>query len=237
MKGTLINVLAILIGSALGILLKKGIPQRILDSLLKAEGLAILIIGLASTFAEMLRQNPETGSLTSNGGLALLISLVLGCLIGELLRIDDHLNNLGDLAEKRLKMEGFAKGFISASVVFSMGTMVFMGPITEALTGDPTVLYIKSVLDGTTSVVLASTMGAGVAFACIPVLIVQTTTSLLASQLEHLITPGLLSLFCMTGYTMVAAIGMNFLFPAKIKVANLLPALVVTILYYFFILA
>lgn len=233
MKGTLVNVLAILLGSAIGILLKKGIPQRILDSLLKAEGLAILIIGFASTFAEMFTADPATGRIASNGGLTLLISLVVGCLAGELLRIDDHLNSLGDLAEKRLKMEGFAKGFVAASIVFSVGTMVFMGPIAEALTGDSTILYIKSVLDGTTSIVLASTMGAGVAFSAAPVLIVQGGTALLASRLEPFITPGLLSLFCMTGYAIVAAIGVNFIVPAKIKVANLLPALVVIVLYYF----
>lgn len=233
MMGTLVNVVAILIGSGIGIVLKKGIPQRILDSLLKAEGLAILIIGLSSTFSEMFKANLETGAVSANGGLVLLISLVVGCLFGEILRIDDHLNNIGDYAEKRLKMEGFAKGFVNAAIVFSVGTMVFMGPITEALTGDSTILYIKSVLDGTTSVVLASTMGAGVAFSVIPVLVVQGGTALLAAQLAPYITPELLSQFCMVGYAIVAAIGVNFMVESKIKVANLLPSLLVPIIYYF----
>lgn len=233
MQGTLVNILAILLGSGIGIVLKKGIPARVLESLLKAEGLAILLIGLSSTFAEMFKANAETGTLSSSGGLVLLISLVVGCLVGELLRIDDRLNGIGAFAEERLKMEGFAKGFVNASIIFAIGTMVFMGPITEALTGDSTILYIKSVLDGTTSVVLASTMGAGVAFSIIPVFIVQGGTWLLAGRLAPYITPDLLSLFCMVGYSIVAAIGMNFIQDAKIKVANLLPALAVPILYYF----
>lgn len=233
MTGTLINVAAIVIGALLGIVLKKGIPARISEALLKAEGLAILIIGLGSVFAEMFKADPATGLVSSSGGLVLLVSLVLGCLAGEVLRIDDHLNNLGHFFEARFKMEGFAKGFVNASLVFCVGTMSIMGPITEALSGDATILHIKSILDGTTSIVLASTMGAGVLFSAAPVLLIQGSVALLAGQLAGHITPPLLSLFCMVGYALVTAIGINFLQESKIKVANLLPAMLVPIVYFF----
>lgn len=232
MQGTFINIIAIVAGSFLGVLVKKGIPERITDSLLKAQGLAILIIGFGSTFAEMFKVDMRDGSVVSSGGLVLLVSLALGCVIGEVLRIDDRLNGLGVLAENTFNMEGFAKGFVNASLVFCVGTMAFVGPVAEALSGDGAILHIKSVLDGITSVVLASTMGAGVLFAAVPVLLIQGGMALFAGWVAPLITPELLSTFCMVGYALVAAIGINFIHKPLIKVSNLLPALPIAILYH-----
>lgn len=233
MIGTLVNVVAIMAGALVGILLKKGIPESIRDALLKVEGLAIVLIGLGGVLTEMFTVNAGTGRLEANGGLLLLVSLVIGCLIGELLRIDDRINAAGMMVERRFQADGFARGLVTASIIFCMGAMAVIGPINEGLTGDRSILYIKSLLDGTTSAVLASVMGIGVLFSAAPVFVVQIIPALLAVQLAPYITPQLLSLFCMVGYTLVTAIGLNFLLDSKIKIANLLPGLLVPVAYYY----
>lgn len=232
MIGTLVNFAAILLGGLVGLLLKKGIPDRIRDSLMKVEGLAIVLIGVSSVLGEMLSVNAETGRVQVNGGLLLLVSLVVGCLIGEFLRIDDRINAAGLLVERRFKAEGLAKGLVTASLIFCIGAMAVIGPLNEGLSGDRTILYIKSLLDCLTAMVLASVMGVGVAFSAVPVLIVQAIPALLAVQLAPFITPELLSQFCMVGYALVTAIGVNFLTNANIKIANLLPALPIPVMYY-----
>jgi uncharacterized membrane protein YqgA involved in biofilm formation len=158
---------------------------------------------------------------------------VLGCLAGEALRIDDRINAAARMVEKRFHADGFAKGLVSAAIVFSVGAMAVIGPINEGLSGDRNILYIKSLLDFITAIVLASVMGIGVLFSCVPVFVVQIIPALLAAQLAPHITPLLLSLFCTVGYTLVTAIGINFLSETKIKVANLLPSLLIPIGYYF----
>ncbi|MDR1744786.1 MAG: DUF554 domain-containing protein [Planctomycetota bacterium] len=233
MIGTLVNVIAIVAGAAIGMLLRKGIPERIRDSLLKAEGLAIVLIGLSSVLGEMFSMNAATGKLQSDGGLLLLVSLVFGCLAGAALRIDDRITAAAQRLEKRFQADGFARGLVAATIVFSVGAMAIIGPINEGLSGDRSILYIKSMLDFTTAIVLASAMGIGVLFSCVAVFVVQIIPALLAAQLAPYITPLLLSLFCMVGYTLVTAIGINFLSETKIRVANLLPSLLIPIGYYF----
>ena len=225
MGGTLVNVAGILVGSLIGLALKRGIPPRVNDALLKAEGLAIILIGLAGALKEMLSVAGDDGRLSDSGGLALLVSLVIGCVAGEWLRIDDRINGAAARLERRFRADGFAKGFVSASLVFCVGAMAIVGPVQEGMTGKADILHIKTMLDFTTAIVLASTLGWGVAFAALPVLVVQAVPALLAARLSAHITPELLSPFCMVGYALVAAIGVNFLLDAKIKVANLLPAL------------
>lgn len=233
MIGTLVNVAAIIAGALLGILLQRGIPERIRDSLLKAEGLAIVVIGLSGVLGEMFSVKEGTDRLAGDGGMLLLVSLVLGCVAGEFLRIDDRINAAAGMVERRFQADGFAKGLVAATIVFSVGAMAVIGPVNEGLSGDRSILYIKSMLDFTTAIVLASVMGVGVLFSFVPVLVVQGIPALLAGWLAPYITPELLSVFCMAGYALVSAIGINFLTDAKIKVANLLPALVVPVAYYF----
>ncbi len=233
MIGTLVNVLGIIVGALIGVLLKKGIPERIRDSLLKVEGLAIVVIGLSSVLEEMFSVDGGEGRLKAGGGMLLLVSLVLGCLAGEFLRIDDRLNAAARALEKRFRSDGFAKGFVTATIFFSIGAMAVIGPINEGLSGDRSILYIKTMLDFTTAIVLASVMGIGVLFSCAVVFVVQAIPALLATWLAPYITPQLLSLFCMVGYTLVTALGINFVVDSKIKVANLLPSLAVPVAYYF----
>ncbi len=232
MTGTLINVAGIILGSLIGLLIKKGIPEHINESVLKVQGLAIAIIGLTGVLGAMFRVNAD-GTLSDSGGLLLLVSLVLGCVCGELLKIDGRINDFGLWVEKKTNAGGFSRGFVTATLIFSIGTMAIIGPINDALTGDLSILLIKTMLDGTTSIVLAASLGFGVLFAFIPVLVVQAVPALLARQLAPFISPELLAMFRMVGFAIVICIGLNFLVDAKIKTANLLPALVVPIVYYF----
>lgn len=236
MTGTLVNVAAIAVGSVIGVVAKKAIPQRINDSIIKAEGLGVFVIALNGIIAAMFRADTGTGKLSDSGGLLLLVSLVLGCLAGELLRLDDRINGLGQKLEARFDRQGdgsFAKAFVSGAVIFPIGAMSIIGSINDGLTGDSSVLFIKSLLDFTTSIVLASGLGIGVLFSALPVLLLQGTVTLLAGAISPVITDQLLAVFCMAGYTVVLAIGFNFITGSKIKVANLLPALAVPIIYHF----
>lgn len=237
MTGTLVNVAGIIIGSLVGLVFKKGIPERVNEAILKVEGLAIAIIGLNGLLGSMITVDAATGKLRDSGSLLLLVSLVVGCLAGELLRLDDRFNQFGLWIEGKIKTGGFARGFVTASLLFSIGAMSVIGPINEGISGDSSILYIKTMLDGTTSIVLASALGAGVLFSCVPVLVVQAVPALLARQIAPLISDQLLSMFCMVGYAIVICIGVNFLANTKIKVANLLPALIIPVVYYFAALA
>lgn len=231
MVGTLVNVAGIIVGSLIGVALKKGIPERMNQAILKAEGLGIFLIGLGGVLRIMLRADPETGVISDSGGLLLIVSLVLGCVAGEILRIDERLNAFGVRIETRFGAGGFAKGFVSASLIFAIGAMAVMGALEEGLTGDATTLLTKSMLDFTTAIVLASALGIGVLFAAAPVLVLQGGVTLLAGVISPYIA-GALDPFCMVGYVLVLAIGVNFVTGAGIKVANLLPAMAIPLIWH-----
>lgn len=226
MIGTIVNAVAVIAGSLVGLLAKKGIPAYLEDALHKAMGLAVIVIGLNGVITNMVTVG-ESGRLSSSGELLLVFSLVLGVLAGELLRIDDHLNGLAGAVEKKFHLTGFAASFVSGTLIYCVGAMAIIGSINDGLRGDPSVLFVKSTLDGITSIVLAATMGPGVLFASIPVLIYQGGVSLLAGVLEPFLQGELLNQICAVGYVMVAGIGVNFMGSYRIKTANFLPALLV----------
>ena len=229
MTGTWINMAAIIAGAVLGMLAKKGIPRRVEESLTRIQGLAVGLIGLNGVIASMFTVDAD-GGISDSGGLLLLVSLVLGCLVGELLRIDDRLGNLGDLIEKRVHIQGFSQGFITASIITCVGAMSIVGALNEGLTGSNEVLMVKSTLDFVTCRVLASSLGIGVAFAAIPTFLYQGGMTLCAGFLSPYISSDLLNMICMVGYAIVICIGLNLLLDAKIKTANLLPAMIVPVL-------
>lgn len=228
MIGTLVNTGAIVVGGAVGLLVKRGVPKHIEDAVMSSLGIGVLVVALNGVITSMFTVAPG-GKLTEGGGLLLIISLALGTLLGEIMKIDSHLNRLGLLIEKKLQVDGFAKGFISASLIFCVGAMSIIGPLNDGLRGDSSVLFIKSALDGVTALILASTLGVGVLFSALPVLVYQGAISLLAGVLNGVISPALMSNLCMVGYAIVLCIGLNFIGAAKIKTANLLPALLVPI--------
>jgi len=232
MFGTIVNVITVIIGGVLGMLLKKGIKGEIMDNVMKAEGVAVLIIGMNGVLTNMLSAGAD-GKITESGGLVLLISLALGAFIGEILKIDDRINGLGGWVEKRIKSNGFSKGFVSAFIIFCVGSMSIIGAINDGLSGDSSVLMVKSTLDFITAMVLASTMGIGVVFACVPLFAYQGLISLFASYIKPAIesSPDMMTQFSMVGYAIIMCIGINFIAGQKIKTANLLPAMLIPVLY------
>lgn len=228
MTGTLINAGAIILGALLGLIFKKAIHERVRGPVMGALGVCTFVIALCGLLGVMLKV--ENGTVSSHGELLLLVSLVAGCAVGELLGIEKLLQKMGAAVERRFGAQGFAAGFLSASLVFAVGAMAIMGPIQNVLYGKIDILLIKSALDFTSALVFASALGFGVVFSAVSVLAVQGLAALFANALS-VVPPAALNDFFMVGYAIVLCIGINFIFPTKIKTANLLPALVVPVVY------
>ncbi len=232
--GTLINALLIIVGTIIGRLLK-NIPEQMKQTVMYAIGLAVTVIGLQMGF--------ESGQF-----LIVIISLVLGAVIGEWIDIDLQLNRFGQWLEvkvgKNKKGENIsiAQGFVSATLIFVIGSMAVIGSLDSGLRNDHNVLIVKGIIDGFTSIILATTLGIGVLLSAIPVILYQGTIALFATQISRIIPEDALALFIRemtaTGGIMIVAIGLNMIGLTKIRVANLLPgilvvAVVVAIAYQF----
>ena len=233
MSGTLFNALGIIAGSLIGVALKRRIPEGLGDQVLRILGLAVGVIATAGIISAMFSVDPVSGALVSSGSILLLISLVIGYVAGELLRIDDRINTMGKRVESRFGASGFARGFVAASLIFPVGAMSIIGSLNDGLSGDISILAMKAGLDFTASIILASTLGIGVLFSFVPLLLFQGTVTLLAGLVYPFVSPELLDSFSMVGYTIVLCIGINFVAGTNIKAANLLPALAVPVIHYF----
>lgn len=232
MIGTLANAGMIVAGGCAGLVLKKGLRPQLEHAIHQATGLAVIMIGLNGALSNMLSADPATGAISSSGELMLVFSLVLGVLAGETLGIEEHLNHLGDFVEKRLHLSGFAQSFVNGTLIYCVGAMAIVGSINDGLLGDPSTLITKGVIDGITSIVLAATMGPGVIFSALPVLLYQGTLTLCAGLLEPVLQGELLHQICAAGFVLVACIGVNFMSDKfHIKVANFLPALLVPVVW------
>lgn len=229
MTGTLVNSAAVIAGSAIGLCLKKGIKKEMTDSINLSLGLAVCIIGLNGIISNMFKA--ENGVLSSSGELLLVVFLVIGTVIGELLHLDDRLNSIGEKIEKKFKTQNFSLGFVNASLIFCVGAMSIIGSLNDGIMHDPTVLLVKSALDFTASIVLSASMGIGVLFSFIPVLLYQGGITLASGALSGILQGDLLIQICTVGYAIILTIGINFLFPKKFKTANLLPCLIIPCIY------
>ena len=224
MIGVFVNVATVLLGSAVGLLFRKGIPERISKALMLAIGLCTLYIGI-------------DGALEGSMTIVLILSMVFGTLIGTLIDIDDKINRIGLFIEKKMKRgdanSNIAEGFMTASLLFCVGAMTIVGSLNAGLTGDNTLLFTKSILDLISACLLASTLGVGVMFAAIFVLVVQGGLVLLAGLLQNVLTDqALIAEITCAGSVMIIALGLNLLGITKLKVANFLPALLLVPLFY-----
>ena len=224
MIGVFVNVATVLLGSAVGLLFRKGIPERISKALMLAIGMCTIYIGI-------------DGALEGSKTIVLILSMVFGTLIGTLIDIDDKINRIGLFIEKKMKRgddhSSIAEGFMTASLLFCVGAMTIVGSLNAGLTGDNTLLFTKSILDLISSCLLASTLGIGVMFAAIFVLVVQGGLVLLAGLMQNVLTdPALIAELTCAGSVMIIALGLNLLGVTKLKVANFLPALLLVPLFY-----
>jgi hypothetical protein len=232
MIGTLANAGMIAAGGCVGLVLKKGIRPQLENAIHQATGLAVIVIGLNGVISNMLAADPVTGEISSSGELMLVFSMILGAIVGESLGIEEHLNRLGGLVEQKLHLSGFAQGFVNGTLIYCVGAMAIVGSINDGLLGDPSTLITKGVLDGITSIVLAASMGPGVIFSAIPVLVYQGAITLCAGLLAPVLQGELLHQICAAGFLLVACIGVNFMSDKfHIKVANFLPALLVPVVW------
>ena len=223
MLGTIVNTAAIVAGSILGLLLKGGIPKRFNDIVMKALGLSVLYIGIS-------------GSLKSTDTLLLILSLIIGAVIGEAIDIDKWLNNLGQTIEakfKKLSKGGsIAEGFVSASLLFCIGSMAIVGSIQSGLEGNHTMLFVKSMLDGITSIIYTSSMGIGVIFSALAVFLYQGAITLASGFLGSVLQDAQIANITGIGSILIMVLGFNMLGMTKIKVANFLPAIFIPMIYY-----
>lgn len=228
--GTLVNAAAVALGGLLGLLIRRGLPEKVETISMQLLGLSVFLIGLQGVFTSMITVGAD-GKMESNGSLLLIASLVIGGVTGELLDIDGKLFKIGKKIESKFGKEGFAKGFINASLIYCVGAMAIIGALNDGLTGDSSILFIKSALDFVCSIILGSTLGFGVIFSFIPVLIYQGALTLFAGFLSPLISDALMGNICMVGYCIVVCIGINFLKFTQIRTANLLPCLLIPVIY------
>ena len=233
-SGTIVNVLAIIAGSTIGMLAQKGIPDRLQKSVMKVLGIATMFIGLSGTLAEMLVVTPD--GISTQGTMLMIISLVLGTITGELLRIEDRLESLGDKM-KGLKLfrnasATFTEGFVTATLVVSIGAMAIIGSFNDGLGLGPEVLITKSILDFVSTMIFASTLGVGVLCSCIPMGIYQGLLTVLAQFLKPLFDgTNIISDLSLVGSVLIFAIGINLFSSKSVKVGNMLPALLVPVIY------
>lgn len=220
MLGTVVNVIAIIIGSILGIVLKNGIKDEYKNTIMDGIGLVVIVIGIMS-------------SIKSDNIILVIASIVLGTLIGEIVGIEERLDNLGNKMGKSFGSgdSDFSKAFITSSLVFCVGAMAIVGALEAGLSGNNETLYAKSVLDGISALIFASTLGIGVAFSSILVFLYQGSITFLAYYLKDILTTGVIVEMSAVGGVLIMAIGMNILSIKKLKVGNMLPAVFIPIIY------
>jgi len=221
MLGTIVNALAVVVGSLIGLLFKNVIPEKIADALLKAAGLAVITVGIQLMFA--------------GENLTLLImSIIIGTAIGELINIEGKLDNLGAMVEGKMKnkQSNIALGFVTCTLIYCVGSMAIVGSIQSGLSGNHEILFSKALLDGIMSITMTVSMGIGVIFSSISILIYQGTITLLAQFMQSLLSDVVVREMTSIGGTLIMAIGLNFLEIKRIKVGNMLPAIFIPIIYY-----
>lgn len=230
--GTLVNVAAIVACGCMGLLFKGGLKDRFREIMTQACGLAVVFIGAAGAF-EMIF-SVEENRISSNYTMLIVVSLVLGGLLGELINIEKRLDGLGEKLKKAVKANGdskFVDGFVTASLVFCVGAMAICGPIDEALTGDSTTLLVKSVLDGIMAMVFASVYGVGAIFSAAAVGVYQGIFTVFGSFIADFMSETLISTLSGIGSVLIFAVGVNLLRPKTVRVGNFLPALIVPVVY------
>ena len=229
MLGTIVNAGAIVIGGAIGLLLKKGLPKKMADTLMIGLGLCTLYIGIS-------------GCLAGENTLVLIVSMVIGTIFGEVIDLDDKINRLGkflemkfagkknDAADVSAQRVSLAEGFVTSSLLFCVGAMAIVGSLQSGLTGNHETLFAKSTIDGVAAIIFASTLGAGVMLSAGLLFVYQGSITLLARFIEPFLTDPVIAEMNCVGNVIIIGVAMNMLGISKFKVMNLVPAIFLPIL-------
>jgi len=217
--GTFINSLAVILGSLVGVLLHRSLPERIRGIVFQGIGLVVLVIGIQM-------------ALNVENLLLLVFSILIGGVVGEAADLERRLEEAGEFLKSGVnsRNEFFTHGFVTASLIFCIGSMAVIGSIDEGIRGDRSLLLTKAIIDGFTAIALASTYGIGVLFSFVPLLLYQGGLTLLAGQAQAFFSESLLSQLTATGGVLIMGLGFNFLEIKRIRVTNLLPCLLVAVL-------
>lgn len=227
MISVIVNVVAVIVGSCIGLLLKKGIPERFSDILMKGLGLCTLYIGVS-------------GALEGENTIILIISMVVGALIGEGVDLDEKLNRFGKFMEgkfngKKGEKVSIAEGFVTASLLFCVGAMTIVGSLQSGLTGNHEMIFAKSMLDFVAAIIFASSLGIGVLFSAAFVLVYQGAIVLLAQWISPLLTDRTIGEMTCAGSVIIIALALNMLGITKMKVMNFVPAIFIPIVLCLFL--
>lgn len=233
--GTLINVGAIVIGGILGLLIGKAMKPRFQELITVALGLCVMFMSIGDVMKQMLKVSSD-GSISAKGTYMLIASMVLGAVLGELINIEKHIEQLGTWLKKKTKStadNGFVDGFVTASLTVCVGAMAIMGALNDGISGDFSILATKSILDCVIVLIMSSSSGKGPIFSAIPVLILQGSVTLLAKLISPLMTVAAVSNLSLVGGVLIFCVGVNLVFKTKIKVGNLLPAIIFAVAWAF----
>ena len=217
--GTIINVLAIIIGGSLGLILNKNFPEKIKAIVFQAIGLFTIVIGLQM-------------AIKTDNPLIMVFSLIIGGIIGEFLNLEKKIDNASESIKLKLKIKdnGFTQGIVTSFLLFCVGSMTIVGSISEGISGDRTLLLTKSILDGFSSIALASSFGIGVIFSAFPVLVFQGGLTLLAGLFQNFINAQIITQLTAVGGVLILGIAINLLGIKKINVINILHSFVIVVL-------
>lgn len=232
--GTIINVALIIIGGILGHFFGKLIKERVQTTLTTTCGVAVLFIGIGGALEGMLSY--DGAKISSGRGVFIVITLLLGALIGELLNIEGWFERFGEWLKRKTgnaKDKNFVEGFINASFTVCIGAMAIVGAIEDGISGDYSILLTKSILDLIIVMVMTASMGKGPVFSFIPVFVLQGTVTLLSKVIQPILTVDAMGNLSMVGSILIFCVGLNLVFGKKVRVANLLPAIIFAVAFAF----
>lgn len=234
--GTIINTAAIVLGGLMGLLFGKMIHPGIRDTLMKGNGVCVLFLGIAGTLEQMI--SVQNGRLQSTGSMMMILSISLGALIGESINLDGRIERFGQWLKHKsgnAKDRHFVDGFVTSSLTVCIGAMAIVGAIQDGLTGNYSILFTKSILDLIVVCIMTASMGKGCIFSAIPVALLQGSVTALAGVLEPVLTDAALSNLSFVGNILIFCVGVNLVWEtARIRVANLLPSIVIAVIWSFF---
>ncbi|MGT2925929.1 DUF554 domain-containing protein [Streptococcus cuniculipharyngis] len=228
--GTLANVFGVLLGGGLGLILGNHLPERVQDTVMKATGVAVLFLGIAGALEGILVL--QDGKLVSQAGMLIILSLALGALIGEVLNIEQGFEHFGQWLKRVSKSQGdgqFVDAFVTTSLTICIGAMAVVGSLQDGMLGDSSTLLAKAVLDAIVVLILTVSKGRGAIFAAVPVLLFQGSLTFLATLIAPFVTATMLANLSLVGSILIFCVGVNLIWGPMIKVANLLPAILVAL--------
>lgn len=234
--GTIVNIIAIIVGSGIGLIFNGGLKKRFQDILMQVLGLSVIFIGVSGALKGMFLI--KDSSLETTGSMLLILSLVIGSFLGEWINIEDKMEHFGEFIKSKVKGNNnprFVEGFVSTSLVTCVGAMAIVGALQDGLMNDPSMLFTKSILDGVISIIFASTLGIGVLFSVIPLALYQGAITIFAKFIEPFLTDTMINNMSFVGSVLIFAIGVNLAFGKRFKVGNMLPALLIVIISSLFI--